>query len=311
MELKWLEDFLSVSQCYSFTRAANERNITQSALSRRIKQLEEWLGVPLFDRKAYPIRLTAEGQDFLQTAAEMVFSMTRLRNDIRERHMHKHAIVHFATLNTLSLTFFPSWINAVEPSHQYGYIRLCDQQPSFSGNISLLLDGETDFLLTYAHDSVPLMKQLQRFPYLELGEERAIAVCAPDSGGKPLYPIDESRAADGVQAPIPYLSYGKRSFFAHALSALFATRPLPLKTIYENSISSGLKAMTISGCGTAWLPSSLIDEELAAGTLIRAGDRSWDIQAGIRLYRLEKFRNIQAERLWNRAALLHRTHAAA
>lgn len=311
MELKWLEDFLSVSQCNSFTRAANERNITQSALSRRIKQLEEWLGVPLFDRAAYPIRLTAEGRHFLQTASEMVFSMTQLRNDIRERHAQKHAVVHFATLNTLSLTFFPAWINAVDPSHQYGYIRLCDQQPSFSGNISLLLDGETDFLLTYAHDSVPLMKQLQRFPYIDLGEERAIAVCAPDSDGKPLYPIDGDRGGESGIAPVPYLSYGRRSFFAHALNALFATRPLPLKTIYENSISSGLKAMTISGCGTSWLPSSLINEDIAAGTLVRAGDRDWDILAGIRLYRLEKFRNIQAERLWNRASLLHRSHAAA
>nr|WP_305000075.1 LysR family transcriptional regulator [Rahnella sikkimica] len=85
MELKWFEDFLSVSHCYSFTRAASERNITQSALSRRIKQLEEWLGVPLFDRKTYPIRLTPEGEDFQQTAAELVDSMAQLRSDLRAR----------------------------------------------------------------------------------------------------------------------------------------------------------------------------------------------------------------------------------
>ncbi|CAM4005388.1 MULTISPECIES: LysR family transcriptional regulator [Rahnella] len=308
MELKWFEDFLSVSQCYSFTRAASERNITQSALSRRIKQLEEWLGVPLFDRKTYPIRLTPEGQDFLHTAAELVFSMTQLRSDLRERHAQKHAIVHFAALNTLSLTFFPDWINQIDPSHQYGYIRLCDQQPSFSGNISLLLDGETDFLLTYAHDSVPLMKQLERFPYIELGKENALAVCAPDDKGKPLFPL---HTFSGTRTPLPYLSYGNRSFFAHALTALFASRPLPLKPIYENPMCSGLKAMTVSGCGVSWLPTSLISEELASGSLLRAGERSWDIQASIRLYRLEKFRTPQAERLWNKASLLHQTRAVA
>ena len=85
MELKWFEDFLSVSHCYSFTRAASERNITQSALSRRIRQLEEWLGVVLFDRKTYPIRLTPEGEEFLHVAHATVFSMTRLRRSFRAK----------------------------------------------------------------------------------------------------------------------------------------------------------------------------------------------------------------------------------
>ncbi|WAT00726.1 LysR substrate-binding domain-containing protein [Rouxiella chamberiensis] len=111
--------------------------------------------------------------------------------------------------------------------------------------------------------------------------------------------------------PTPFLSYGNRSFFGHALSALFATRPLPLKPIYENPMSSGLKAMTISGCGVAWLPVSLIKTELAGGTLTRAGDRSWDILTTIRLYRLEKSRNLQAENLWNKARKLHATQRTA
>jgi len=305
MELKWFEDFLSVSHCYSFTRAANERNITQSALSRRIKQLEEWLGVPLFDRKTYPVRLTPEGQEFLTTASEMVFSLTQLRGELRERHGQKSSILHFASLNTLAQTFFPDWINKVDPTHQCGCIRLSDHPPSFAGNIALLLDGKTDFLLTYTHDSVALMKQLERFPSIELGTEVAMAVCAPDSDGKPLYPLVER----GM--PTPFLSYGNRSFFGHALSALFATRPLPLKPIYENPMSSGLKAMTISGCGVAWLPASLIKTELAGGTLTRAGDRSWDILTTIRLYRLEKSRNLQAENLWNKARKLHATQRTA
>lgn len=305
MELKWFEDFLSVSQCYSFTRAASERNITQSALSRRIKQLEEWLGVALFDRKTYPIRLTPEGQEFLTTASEMVFSLTQLRGELRERQMQKSSILHFASLNTLAQTFFPDWINQVDPTHQCGCIRLSDQSPSFAGNIALLLDGKTDFLLTYTHDSVPLIKQLERFPYIELGKELAIAVCAPDSDGNPLYPIAEK----GL--PTPFLSYGNRSFFGHALSALFAARPLPLKPIYENPMSSGLKAMTISGCGVSWLPASLIETELASGLLTRAADRSWDIHSNIRLYRLEKSRNAQAENLWNKARKLHSAQAVA
>ena len=65
MELKWLEDVLSLSTTLSFSRAARERNVTQSALSRRVKQLEDWLGSPLFDRSSYPIRLTEAGKTWL------------------------------------------------------------------------------------------------------------------------------------------------------------------------------------------------------------------------------------------------------
>ncbi|MFL5159126.1 MAG: LysR family transcriptional regulator, partial [Microvirga sp.] len=58
MEIKWLEDFISLANTLSFSRAAEERHVTQSAFSRRIKQLETWLGVPLVDRATFPAHLT-------------------------------------------------------------------------------------------------------------------------------------------------------------------------------------------------------------------------------------------------------------
>ncbi|MBP2169818.1 DNA-binding transcriptional LysR family regulator [Erwinia toletana] len=292
MELKWFEDFLSVTRCYSFTRAADERHVTQSALSRRIRQLEEWLGVPLFDRKTYPVTLTPEGQAFLATASETVFAMSHLRNDMHQRYTRRTSVMRFAMLNTLSLTFFPDWIKQISQHQQLSYIRLCDQKPTFVEHITLLHSDETDFLLTYAHDSVSLIQQLARYPMLRLGTERAIAVCRPDSDGKPLYPVGLD------QQPIPYLSYGHHSFFAHALAEMFSRKPLPLAPIYENSMSINLKAMVLSGSGVAWLPESLIHEELSRGMLVRAGDRHWDMPLDIRLYRQPHLRNHQAEAFW-------------
>ncbi len=64
MELKWLEDFLCLAKSTSFSAAAEERNITQSAFSRRIKALEEWLGAPLIDRSSYRVNITDAGLRF-------------------------------------------------------------------------------------------------------------------------------------------------------------------------------------------------------------------------------------------------------
>ena len=50
VDQKLLEDFLSLCRHRSFSHAAQERNVTQPAFSRRIRALEEWLGVVLFDR---------------------------------------------------------------------------------------------------------------------------------------------------------------------------------------------------------------------------------------------------------------------
>lgn len=294
MELKWFEDFLSVARCYSFTRAADERHVTQSALSRRIRQLEEWLGVPLFDRKTYPVTLTAEGQAFLVTAAETVHAMSHLRQNLHQRYSSRISVIRFAMLNTLSLTFFPDWFQGVNPQQQLGHVRLCDQKPSFVEHISLLHGGETDFLLTYAHASVSLMEQLAHYPSLDVGHERAIAVCRPDSDGKPLYSL-------GTDQPIPWLSYGQHSFFAHALAQLLKEKPLPLQVIYENGMSINLKAMAMSGGGVAWLPLSLMKEELTSGSLVRAGTPFWDMPLAIRLYRQPVLRNAQAESLWHSA----------
>jgi LysR family transcriptional regulator, hypochlorite-specific transcription factor HypT len=109
MELKWLEDFLSLAATQSFSRSAHERNVTQSGLSRRIRQLENWLCVPLFDRSTYPVRVTAEGKAFLPKAKEMIALVQNARRDLRHQHAVTAEVLTLATLNTLALTFFPGW----------------------------------------------------------------------------------------------------------------------------------------------------------------------------------------------------------
>ncbi|PXW63626.1 regulatory helix-turn-helix LysR family protein [Methylobacterium sp. B4] len=50
MDLDWLTDFLALAELKTFSRAAEARNVTQPAFSRRIRALEVWVGTPLFVR---------------------------------------------------------------------------------------------------------------------------------------------------------------------------------------------------------------------------------------------------------------------
>ena len=61
MELKWLEDLLVLLEEKSVTRAAARRHVTQPAFSRRIRQLEQWLGAEIVDRSTKPVSFRQTG----------------------------------------------------------------------------------------------------------------------------------------------------------------------------------------------------------------------------------------------------------
>src|SRR6202035_4044572 len=59
MDLKLFEDFITLAETRSFSRAAERRNSAQSAFSRRIQSLERWVGAALIDRRSNPLQLTS------------------------------------------------------------------------------------------------------------------------------------------------------------------------------------------------------------------------------------------------------------
>ena len=73
--LDFLRGFEAAGRLHSFTRAAEELFLTQSALSRQVKALEDALGVPLFERKHRTLTLTPTGVAFHRDVTEMLRSL--------------------------------------------------------------------------------------------------------------------------------------------------------------------------------------------------------------------------------------------
>ena len=87
--LQWLRVFESSARHLSFTRAADELNITQSAVSQQIKLLENFTGEPLFIRGARSLQLTNAGSTYLpdiQSALQILRQSTRSNFHRSERH---------------------------------------------------------------------------------------------------------------------------------------------------------------------------------------------------------------------------------
>lgn len=82
IKLRQLSHALSVWKHRSFRRAAEDQHISQPALSRSIHNLEELLGVPLFDRQATEITLTSYGEVFLQRAQALLVGADELEREM-------------------------------------------------------------------------------------------------------------------------------------------------------------------------------------------------------------------------------------
>ncbi|OCW59505.1 LysR family transcriptional regulator [Hoeflea olei] len=288
MELKWLEDFVTLAETSSFSRAAEIRNVTQPAFSRRIKQLEVWLGTPLINRGMLPAELTLAGRTFLPIAQNTIRTLQAARETLQPNS--EAGMVCFAALHTLTVTFVPAWLQLLEKKSPETRLSLIPDRGGIEANLAALTDGEVDFFLTYAHPRVPFHLDREQFDFLSVGHDRLIPVAAPrvrlqaekwvDGAG-----LLDKAVTEGLM--LPYLSYGFSSFFGVALGRLFVERPnFRRRPVHENSISAGLKTVALTGAGICWLPESLILEELATGALVRVSAREdWILDLDIHLYR--------------------------
>ena len=124
MDLVWLEDFLAIAEEGGFSRAAERRNVTQPALSRRIRSLEEWLGTPLFERSTHTLKLTPAGETFRPVAEDVLRRVQLGREEALEVTRLKAETVHFAATHALSQMFFPDWIRRTESARAGAAVQL-------------------------------------------------------------------------------------------------------------------------------------------------------------------------------------------
>ena len=292
MDLKWVEDFLCLARLGSFSRAAAERHVTQSAFSRRIMSLENWLGAPLLDRGAYPATLTDAGREFLPVAAELTRQLYDAKAATRQGRKKGERTVTLATQHSLSLHFFGKWASAIEA--RVGPLDFRLIADNYYGAIRALRDGGCDFLLCYTHPEVSVMST-GVFYELLVGRDRLIPVSAP-KGRRARFTLPGRR-----DAPIPHLAHGPDAFLGKVTDLIVSRAPCFLRLCYENAFSEALKVTAMAGRGVAWLPESAARENLANGELARAGGEKWRGQLDIRLFRAHDLISPLCNEVWRAA----------
>jgi DNA-binding transcriptional LysR family regulator len=291
MELIWLEDFVALAETGNFSRAAENRNVTQPAFSRRIRALEDWIGAPLFDRTASGVALTAAGQQFRSGADELIRRIIQLRRQAREAGGKEAATLRFAATHALSFTFFPQWIRLLESRAPLGPVRLISD--SMQACEELMLHGQAQFLLCHHHAAAPGRFGSQ-FRSVVVGRDALIPFCAPDETGAPRWSLTEG------ETDIPYLGYSAESGLGRILeSQRFIDRASGLREVFSARLAASLMPMARDGRGVAWLPETLAEQEVAEGRLVRAGGAEWDVAVDIRVFRPAARQSLAAEGFWS------------
>jgi DNA-binding transcriptional LysR family regulator len=295
MELDWFEDFLVLADTAHFSRAAEIRNISQPAFSRRIKMLENWVGTPLFNRDTHRIELTPAGQEWRPVAEDVLRTVKLGRQRARETAETDRSTINLAAIHALSINFFPNWLEEIEKHSDLG-ASLNIVTGTTAQCAQKILHGEAHFLLSHHHPYAPNMLPPNHFISLAIGQDVLIPVCAAQPGGnEPLFVLPGTR-----DAPIPHLTYAKNSGIGQTLAAsLFLDPPNAwLTPTFIGQIATVLVTMSRGKKGVAWLPKGLIERDLAAGNLVLAGEERWHVPLEIRLYRPRARQSVVAENFW-------------
>jgi LysR family transcriptional regulator, hypochlorite-specific transcription factor HypT len=263
MELKWLDDYIALIEAGSFSAAAARRHVSQPAFSRRIQMLEDWLGVTLIDRTRKPLQFTPVAKDNQLAFRGLVARIYEFRAMLKSESLDSTGIT-IAAQHTLAASYVPTFLARLRHLDRDQNFRIRSENRADS--VAMLMRGEAEILVTYDTPQSPcnIPEQLARRHVL--GQDCLMLVANPTLH-KSL-----SRIAEGGR--VPMLCFPPDSFFgqavrAEALPELMRRQQVVVRCVSE--FAMGLRELALVGQGAAWLPASLIQDDLARKTLLPLG----------------------------------------
>ncbi len=243
MDTDLARTFLEVSRTRHFGRAARNLSLTQSAVSARIRQLEDYLGCRLFTRDHHDIRLTSAGRRLLPHAAAMVTSWNRARQDVALAD-HAGAALSVGVLPSI----WDAWLMA-RLRVTLAHFRETGLSLDIHGGETLLprlLDGVLDLVFLY---EPPHMASLV---VRDVGHI-ALVLVSSEPGRTPAKAIDDA---------FVHIDWG--TSFANAFSRAFPGSGPPLM---RTNLGGVARDMLLHAGGSAYLPRSAVENDIASDRL--------------------------------------------
>lgn len=260
MRLEWLEDIVAVAETGSFSDAAERRHLTQSAFSRRIAGIEEYLGIELFDRSRKPVKLRPTTADQREQIRRLISELRQLADDLRRGDRRTTNRIVIASQHALTTSVTPSILKGIQSRGDNTYVRL--RSANLDECFALLLSRQADVALVYR---VPGEDHPINTDYIE-----TIMICADR-----LVPVFCASAIADLKdrfagGEVPYIAYPREVFLGATLERFI----MPLMRNLTRPVASAETALTLAalemaavGVAVAWVPASLAQSRIRTGEL--------------------------------------------
>ena len=273
MNVDYLKAFHKVATTRSFTKAARELFLTQSAVSQQIRSLEDQIGGRLFDRSGKRVLLTSEGEVLFAYAGRLFDlheEIESLFGGLRTMQRGKVAIGATAVIGTY---FMPAAISAY---HQlYPEIEIDLRMGNSEQVLELLLEREVDIGIA------GMIKKQATLDGVFLHREKLIFVCSPQS---PL--AARTRVTLGELDSIPFIWREKGTQTLAIVKRWFqenATDDFPHQTLSLANMEAA-KRIVEEGYGVTIIPTTASQREIEAGLLKHLDVEEFDLTVDYGLF---------------------------
>lgn len=246
LTLKQLRYFEALARLSHFGLAADDRSVTQPALSMQIRELEEGLGAPLFERGPRHVRLTGFGEIFVPRVRAILREVDELGDLARAARDRLEGRLGIGVIPTVAPYLLPRLIGAIAASHPALDLNL--RETVTPRLIEELLDGRLDTAIVALPVSEPSLVESALF------SENFVLVRPGSDAGKPV------PSRDGLREMRLLLLEEGHCFRDQALSFcdISASRP---RALMDGSSLSTLVQMVGAGIGVTLIPEMAVAME--------------------------------------------------
>lgn len=249
-----LRAFEAAARAQSFTLAARELNLTQSAVSRQIRALEDMLGAALFHREKQKVRLTLAGAAYARDVRE---ALTRISGaTLGFRANPTGGSLHLAVLPLFAARWLIPRLPRFATAHPDITINLATRLAPFA-----FQDDTIDAAVHFGLPDWPATEAVR------LMSETVLPVCTPSLKAQ----LGLSSAADLVAAPLLHMT--SRPDAWERWFRVMTVDPGEVRGTLLDQFALVLE-MARAGVGVGLLPEFLIANELSRGELVAAGPAS-------------------------------------
>jgi DNA-binding transcriptional LysR family regulator len=252
MNIRQLDTFVAIAQLGSFSAAAARLNASQSTISARIQELEQTLGIPLFDRTQRAVRLTAKGRELLPHAQHAVSAFAEIHRRISAPEALS-GLIRMGVAELVAVSWLPRFMGAIRELY-----------PKLSMELNVLLTSE-------------ILERLQ-------AGELDMAII-PGSRFDPAFAARTMgwvsftwmagasfRAEKRMLTPQDLRKYrifslGKNSYHSQTMHEWLESEETEIIRVDVCNSMSAIASLTAAGLGISLLPESCYDKEIEKGHL--------------------------------------------